>query len=429
MGIPARELREEVGSLLMRMLVPENPPQLVPLRRLARFLADRQDTVAWFTTNYDTTVEESALVEGLPLSTGFTDGKWTGDFGDATLRLHKLHGSLPWYSDGVLVQAGQEYGSGQLNRVGLPPLRQFLILPQRHKEYREPLATLLNNFTHALAHATVLLSIGYRWRDSLIVDMTREALQLNPRLRLVLEDPEIASLLDLYSSPVHRLVDVPGERVIPLPLPLQSEFFTQALAVVLYKDADALSSIIDASYSVPGRGLAPSAARALGALPQAPDHLADAIDRALTEWATKRRPSALITVSWLLVEVWRGNHELPTVIRQRLANAGIGQPWLEWIGALGGDPRKAVVTRDTGLFRQDPWDRPIQTVVRGTIVEPLTNILVGGPHHAVGSFIQKVRCPDGSEGFMEVLPEERTLGDPLFLQRARPVLDRRWWDY
>ena len=131
MGIPARELREEVGSLLMRMLVPENPPQLVPLRRLARFLADRQDTVAWFTTNYDTTVEESALVEGLPLSTGFTDGKWTGDFGDATLRLHKLHGSLPWYSDGVLVQAGQEYGSGQLNRVGLPPLRQFLILPQR----------------------------------------------------------------------------------------------------------------------------------------------------------------------------------------------------------------------------------------------------------------------------------------------------------
>ena len=173
---------------------PENPiVEVDNHRRFVRALfggranLERRSRISFFTTNYDTLLEDALSMEGKACVDGFTGGAvayWNPDSefsrstgGDESVyRVVKLHGSVDWSRDESQKLLRNRYGVKYL-----PEPAQILIYPQATKyveTQKDPFATLFAEFRSALNHRedNILCVCGFSFGDSHINTEIRSAL-------------------------------------------------------------------------------------------------------------------------------------------------------------------------------------------------------------------------------------------------------------
>jgi hypothetical protein len=137
--------------------------------------------VRFFTTNYDTLLEDALSFAQVAHADGFAGGAtayWdprNSDLkleqvvrlGESSASIHKMHGSIDWLqdADGVVYRV-----RSSVIRKSLPSQSQLLIYPQATKyqiTQRDPFATLFAEFRRALDSngASVLIVCGYSFGD------------------------------------------------------------------------------------------------------------------------------------------------------------------------------------------------------------------------------------------------------------------------
>lgn len=172
------------------------------LEPLAGFAAAFGTPLEVFTTNYDTCVELVAERLGLDWEDGFAthwDPRMFTREGVA-VRIHKLHGSVLWYRDqfGNYLRAPVRAATAAAGRDELfsGPSLPLLIYPARKEAYDAPFAHNVEAFRRALGRpdsssggVTILIVIGYSFRDQSINTLLHDAGRENPGLRIVLVDP------------------------------------------------------------------------------------------------------------------------------------------------------------------------------------------------------------------------------------------------
>lgn len=180
---------------------PSSVGYLMPLAGLASEL----DGIDIFTLNYDAAVEIVADHAGLLHTDGF-DTYWNPALFDQQdrypIRLFKLHGSLLWYETGrarqftkIALRPGDFPETGA--HVSGGSLTSLLIYPGPNKElYAEPYASLLERFRIALRDTKVLIVLGCSLRDAHVRRAILEAMGVSGDLRVVVVDPDAASVLE-----------------------------------------------------------------------------------------------------------------------------------------------------------------------------------------------------------------------------------------
>lgn len=163
---------------------PESPiVEIGQHRRFVRALfggranLERRSRISFFTTNYDTLLEDALSMEGKASVDGFTGGAvayWNPEreFSQSARgvgsdnKVVKLHGSVDWSRDDSQKLLRNRYGVKYL-----PDPAQILIYPQATKyveTQKDPFATLFAEFRNALKHHedNILCVCGYSFGDN-----------------------------------------------------------------------------------------------------------------------------------------------------------------------------------------------------------------------------------------------------------------------
>ena len=169
-------------------------------------IGERRKAVRFFTTNYDTLIEDALALEGLSYWDGFSGGAvafrshhYGEDEPQRRYRAHvvKLHGSIDWHlgDDGQVwrVRDGDCY-----------PIKtaRVLIYPQSTKyvaTQRDPFAAQFDLFRRCLASRwdNVLATCGYGFRDA----------HINQEIELALRHPDNKTTLLAFSSKTNAVLD------------------------------------------------------------------------------------------------------------------------------------------------------------------------------------------------------------------------------
>lgn len=161
-----------------------------------------------FTTNYDPAVEDFCQETGseYPLFDGFVVQPNSATFMwrreaidnfDPHLRpapcivLFKLHGSTNWF------KRGKNFVKSDVATYldDDPNYQNLLIYPaQRKVAVEDPYSTAYEYFQRTLENARLLIVVGYSFRDYDALSRLRVAASYNPGLRIIVVDPNAASL-------------------------------------------------------------------------------------------------------------------------------------------------------------------------------------------------------------------------------------------
>jgi len=191
--------------------------------------------ITFFTTNYDTLLEDAMGLEKIMVIDGFSGGVmgyWNPDeeFKTETANpdqyhLYKLHGSVDWHRniDAGLVRA--RYGANYLS-----DLSEIMIYPQATKyveTQKDPFARLFTQFRSVLnsSEPNVFISCGYSFGDEHINSEIESALSLRSNITLIAfikefpvdgDNIKINKTLDawLQNPKLGKRVFVAGERGI-----------------------------------------------------------------------------------------------------------------------------------------------------------------------------------------------------------------------
>lgn len=200
-----RAENQELG-ISEKIGVQENP--IVEIKHHRQFLKalfggranlERRSRISFFTSNYDTLLEDALSLEHKLTVDGFSGGAmayWnpkqefsTSRHGDAIhYKVYKLHGSVDWYHDEEFSLIRSRYGAKYLNNPS-----QILIYPQATKymeTQKDPFATLLRGFREALARPedNILITCGYSFGDA----------HINSEILTALYDPKNKTTLLVF---------------------------------------------------------------------------------------------------------------------------------------------------------------------------------------------------------------------------------------
>lgn len=189
--IPADdESPEQIGTVEKPIVSIDGHIRFVDsLFRARRAGLERRPPVAFFTTNYDTLLEDALALGRIPTSDGFSGGTmafWDpGAIFDTPFpeearyqaRVHKLHGSIDWFLSREDVVVRRREGAGY------PPeaSERLLIYPQSTKyqiTQRDPFAGLFTAFRSALmgTESGLFAVCGYSFRDEHINEEIERAM-------------------------------------------------------------------------------------------------------------------------------------------------------------------------------------------------------------------------------------------------------------
>jgi hypothetical protein len=142
--------------------------------------------INFFTTNYDTLLEDSLVLEKKTVIDGFTGGAmgfWNPvEFNNNTeagvYKLFKLHGSIDWYKDDehglIRCRYGTKYLSDNSNLLIYPQATKYV------ETQKDPFALLFNKFRESLNEMrdNVLITCGYSFGDNHINNEIEMAITL-----------------------------------------------------------------------------------------------------------------------------------------------------------------------------------------------------------------------------------------------------------
>ncbi|MDZ7276630.1 MAG: SIR2 family protein [candidate division KSB1 bacterium] len=195
----AAVLQHELRKFIWTTLARHGPlGYLAPLQKI---LAIRRP-LEIFTLNNDMVIEAWCRHHHLRYCDGFdARGAWdirTFDDPDVTVKLHKLHGSINWYRDqdtDLLARAASGSRVSLAMRVARTAVPDVaLLFPAHSKDILQPaLLELFHLFLRRLSEIDVLVVIGCSLRDLHLSRAIRQSLFANPKLHLLLVDPNPGS--------------------------------------------------------------------------------------------------------------------------------------------------------------------------------------------------------------------------------------------
>lgn len=171
------------------------------------------DNLYVFTTNYDMVMEEYADAKRFGIVNGFKpDGyqnkvwndSWSINTDRPTLYLTKLHGSINWRraAKDVVVEYGKVWHRDAENNVVIAPTEGV-------KDYGiAPFPAIMARFEAEIEHVDVLLTIGFSYRDTEIVDIIKE--RLNAGMVLISVSPTTSNDIQSAVSNGTRSVEESG---------------------------------------------------------------------------------------------------------------------------------------------------------------------------------------------------------------------------
>lgn len=189
---------EVTYSRLAIELTPKPDADLSYLYRFNDFI-ELSPQLDIFTLNYDLCVETIFTKQDRQLVNGFTDSGWDPSHlkVGSGIRLIKLHGSLDWLDHEEHGICAVDFpGHQTLTRADMPPRPLLIFGTDQKTTGLDPFLTLLYHFSEALDRARVLVVIGYSFADEYINEMLRQRMATNPRLRLVVVEPDAAGRVD-----------------------------------------------------------------------------------------------------------------------------------------------------------------------------------------------------------------------------------------
>jgi hypothetical protein len=186
-----------------------------------------------FSVNYDTSIELLAHYHKRSYTDGFA-AEWSPDSldrNDVDIRLFKLHGSVLWYQSNV----AKTYLKVPIDSMADVRLYTgektfpLMIYPMRKWQYAEPLMELMVALKRRLEkekETTLVVVVGYSFRDDYLRDVFWDAFRANRKALMVLVDPRAEQIYqsrlrfytkDVPSSLSERVICMNGsfERILP----------------------------------------------------------------------------------------------------------------------------------------------------------------------------------------------------------------------
>ena len=157
---------------------------LAPFRSLTESAESFEAEI--FTLNYDLTWENCFNSDREKLiETGFSAGRWIGDYDDpnnvAKLRLSKLHGSVDWYFD---------ESTEEVRLAEDPVAKPLVIFGSTYKmQSFDPFISILSRFRQSLQSATLFVIVGYSFQDRYINNILIQSLGSQLSRSAIVVDP------------------------------------------------------------------------------------------------------------------------------------------------------------------------------------------------------------------------------------------------
>jgi len=183
-----------------------------------------------FTTNYDRCIEIYCKERDITLNRGFKYDKSKGkpilcthplnsnefyhSLNDDGIRLFKLHGSIDWIKIGNDVSESPILATrGDRTIDGEEIEDELMIYPGKGKDiWRDPLFDLFWFFRKDLEFTKFCLVIGYSFRDHSINNIFFDVVKRNPRLEIILLDPDAKDIVDKCLGPIKdNVIPIEGE--------------------------------------------------------------------------------------------------------------------------------------------------------------------------------------------------------------------------
>jgi hypothetical protein len=199
-----RGVDEEIGKAATPIVEITPHYEFIEALLISQSNLERRSKTTFFTTNYDTLLEDALALHKKVVCDGFSGGAvgfWNADkeFSNAvtdsnTYQLYKLHGSIDWHRDDKLGLVRARYGTKYLSNPA-----NIMIYPQATKyveTQKDPFASLFLGLRKTLMNGqqNTLITCGYSFGDDHINAEIESALRSESNQTTVLafiqEDPK-----------------------------------------------------------------------------------------------------------------------------------------------------------------------------------------------------------------------------------------------
>lgn len=166
---------EAVGTISNPIVEIDSHMRFIQALFLNKVNLERRSAISFFTTNYDTLLEDALALNKINVVDGFSGGAigfWNADIEfssrsgrAASCSLFKLHGSVDWHRDSIHGVVRARYGTKYLSDAA-----DIMIYPQSTKyveTQKDPFATLFSGLRLAITTGdqNVLITCGYSFGD------------------------------------------------------------------------------------------------------------------------------------------------------------------------------------------------------------------------------------------------------------------------
>lgn len=193
---------EEIGTIEKPITSIENHRKFVKSFIDSKANLIPRSSIAFFTTNYDTLLEDALSLEKVSVNDGFVGtsiGFWDPgkSYNDTNrINIYKLHGSVDWIKDSEDGLIRTRYGVNYLDESS-----NLLIYPQATKyveTQKDPFATLFMKFRERLSSSKdhVLICAGYSFGDN----------HINSEIEVALKKRDNKTILIIFINEINAIL-------------------------------------------------------------------------------------------------------------------------------------------------------------------------------------------------------------------------------
>ncbi|HCH50881.1 MULTISPECIES: SIR2 family protein [Proteus] len=184
---PPHEIEEEIGSAEKPIVEIQPHYEFIRALLISKSNLEQRSKTTFFTTNYDTLLEDALALHKKIVCDGFSGGAvgfWNAEnefsntvIDSNTYHLYKLHGSIDWHRDDKLGLVRARYGTKYLSNPA-----NIMIYPQATKyveTQKDPFANLFLGLRKTLmcGQQNTLITCGYSFGDDHINSEIESALR------------------------------------------------------------------------------------------------------------------------------------------------------------------------------------------------------------------------------------------------------------
>lgn len=213
------DIRAQVQYELKKLIkdkctIDPSSSNLTYLNPLCKFFSS-SNPIDIFSVNYDDVVDVFCRQNNYRMEDGFGQDWEPNRFQSKNVHvnLFKLHGSVLWYKTdrGAFHKIPFKIPEGSKDLLLNETLNSLIVYPVAGKPIHfEPLAYAMHRFRERLKEVDQCFVIGYSMRDKHIQDIFTESLRRNPKLKIVIADPEPFKIIKEITNDALKRAIIPA---------------------------------------------------------------------------------------------------------------------------------------------------------------------------------------------------------------------------